>query len=162
MTSKAQASEQEWEWPTKGGFGNLWHTDLQGFMKRLFAVQGQSYWCMDGDVKYLNLRIDTRDLGWLLYADGRGHVSNAKNTFRIDPMQVIRAIDAWNAKYKPAPANDETDLVAAKDARIAELDMENAELRAALDAIETSISSAETWNPEISVIARAALSREGE
>ena len=66
-------------------------------MDRMFEAQGQRYWCEDWDVKYLNLRIDTRDLGFILTeADGRGHSSNMKNRFRICPSKVITAIDKWN------------------------------------------------------------------
>lgn len=88
-------------------FGNQWHTDLEQFMADLFDAKKnlhKGYWCMDGDVKYINLRIDTRDLGYLIHADGRGDASNMKNKFRIHPDAVRDAIKAWAEKF-PAPTS---------------------------------------------------------
>lgn len=95
------------------GHGNNWHTDLEQFMADLFDAKknlARGYWCMDGDVKYINLRIDTRDLGYLIHADGRGNSANMENKFRIHPDDVRNAIKAWDEKYnqspKPAPPTE--------------------------------------------------------
>jgi hypothetical protein len=79
-----------------------WHEDLEDFMAKLFWARknlAKGYWCCDFDVKYLTLRIDTRDLGYLVFADGRGDLSNASNKFRISPDAVRAAINKWQDDY---------------------------------------------------------------
>lgn len=92
------------EWPhdkpALGGVG--WNTDLRGFMEILLGAEGLRYWIEDWDVKYLNLRIDTRDLGFILSADGRGPAENMKNSFRICPTKVVAAIEKHRERYGDA------------------------------------------------------------
>ena len=95
------------------GEGTGWHTNLEEFMQYIFAAKDNAYWCCDWDVKYLNIRIDTRDNAYLLTSDGRGDASNAKNRFHIAPRKVLDAMDAWFAKYtdrKPQPRVELADL----------------------------------------------------
>lgn len=79
-----------------------WHNDFEEFVGDLIKADRElvsGYWCMDTDVKYINIRVDTRDLSYILTADGRGPSSNMKNKFRIVPQTVRNAINAWREKY---------------------------------------------------------------
>lgn len=76
---------------------NTWNTGLEEFMYVLFNACEQPWWCVDGDLKYLNLRIDTRDNAFILSVNGRGE--NAPQV-RIDPQRVIEAIAKWNTDFE--------------------------------------------------------------
>lgn len=54
------------EWPTRGPDFNAWHTNLTDFVKMIEASDG--LWLVDSDLKYLNLRIDTRTGDFLVFA----------------------------------------------------------------------------------------------
>ncbi len=84
-------------------FGNKWHTDLEQFMADLFDAKknlAKGYWCMDADVKYINIRIDTRDLGYIIHADGRGDSSNMKNKFFYLGMVLVLLL-IGGSRYNP-------------------------------------------------------------
>ena len=90
---------KEMKWPhCKGSVvpENAWHTGLDLWMGALFEASREAWWCCDTDLKYLNLRIDTRDNAFILSVDGRE--DNAPK-IRIDPQRVVDAIAEWNSKY---------------------------------------------------------------
>lgn len=77
-----------------------WNNKLPEFIKLLDEARGEGFWIEDFDLKYLNIRIDTRDNGWLLYKDGPG---NAR--VQIEPQRVVDAIqrhrDRFPGRHKP-------------------------------------------------------------
>ncbi len=77
-------------WPTKGPAFNPWNVDLDRFMKVLDENRDIPFWCCDSELKYLNLRIDTRDNAFVL-ADRDGN--------RISPDRVLRAIELFRERY---------------------------------------------------------------
>lgn len=74
---------------------NVWNKELHRFMVALDEVRNEPWWICDTDLKYLNIRIDTRDNGFWLTIDGKGN----NNKIRIDPQRVIRAIEEYKTKY---------------------------------------------------------------
>ena len=75
---------------------NVWHTGLDEFMAKLKLASGQSWWICDPYLKYLNIRIDTRDNAFILTIDGK---NGSNKPERIDPQRVVNAIDDFKAKY---------------------------------------------------------------
>ena len=75
---------------------NTWHTGLDEFTAKLNSASGQSWWICDPYLKYLNIRIDTRDNAFILTIDGKNGSGKAE---RIDPQRVVNAIDDFKAKY---------------------------------------------------------------
>lgn len=71
-----------------------WHGDLPALIAALDAARGQGFWVSDWDLKYLTIRIDTRDNGFLLYCDGKDD-----KKIRIDPERVLAVIAAHTAKW---------------------------------------------------------------
>ena len=116
-----------------------WHTNLEEFMQYIFAAKGNAYWCCDWDVKYLNIRIDTRDNAYLLKADGRGDSSNMKNTFHIAPRKVLDAMDEWFDKYTTIEPR-----IDPRDKYIAELEEEVASIGEVLREVAGDIDLPET------------------
>ena len=45
-------------WPTKGPNLNEWHENAAAFVK--LVQDNPGFWCADPELKYLNVRIDTR------------------------------------------------------------------------------------------------------
>lgn len=80
-------------WPKHGPDFNNWEENLIGFMQALDAARGQYWWCEDMPLKYLEIRIDTRDNGFIL-RDRDGN--------RVDPNRVLDAIDSWTKKFPNA------------------------------------------------------------
>jgi hypothetical protein len=92
---------------------NTWNTGLKEFIDALFDAGDDRFWCSDTDLKYLNLRIDTRDNAFILSIDGRG--DNAPKV-RIDPQRVPDAIQQYRdfvagirSGDKPTHNNSERD-----------------------------------------------------
>ena len=75
------------QWPNNGSDFNVWNRDLPAFISLLEDAKAEGFWCSDFDLKYLTIRIDTRDNGWLLLIDGKGGEKE-----RIDPQRVVDAI----------------------------------------------------------------------
>jgi hypothetical protein len=83
-----------------------WEVDFEDFANALIDAKNnlsKGFWCVDHDVKYLTVRIDTRDMGYMVFADGRGPIENASNKFRISPDAVRAAINTWRDKYHDKP-----------------------------------------------------------
>lgn len=66
-----------------------WDTGLDEFMVKLIGSSDKPWWTCDPYLKYLNIRVDTRDNAFILTIDGKGG-SDKKE--RIDPQRVIDAI----------------------------------------------------------------------
>ena len=80
---------------------NTWNTGLDKFIEVLNGGAGEAWWCCDTDLKYLNLRVDTRDNAFLLTVDG---CKDGDPKRRIDPQRVVDAIAKWRNEYGPRPS----------------------------------------------------------
>jgi len=97
MTKQMLAKDMKWPHCKESVVPeNTWNTGLTEFMAVLSEAKDETWWCCDTELKYLTLRIDTRDNAFILYADGKG--DNAKKV-RVDPQRVVDAIDKWNMMY---------------------------------------------------------------
>lgn len=67
-----------------------WHHGLDRFIARLNDARGSGFWTTDFELKYLTLRINTRDNGFLLYGDKQ---DGTDDKIPIHPKRVIAAID---------------------------------------------------------------------
>lgn len=88
FSDAATPDAPEKRWPKYGPGFNEWNGDLAGFMAILDSARFEGFWTKDFDLKYLTIRIDTRDNGWLLFVDGKDGQKTA-----IDPMRVVEAIE---------------------------------------------------------------------
>ena len=90
-------------WKQHGPEFNAWNDDLDQFMALLQSVKDEPWWIVDTDLKYLDVRIDTRDNGWLL------RIETSKE--RISPDRVVAAIEKYLDRFKsrrpPPPAERE-------------------------------------------------------
>lgn len=88
---------KDMQWPhCKGSLveSNVWNTGLSKLMGAMERAKDDRWWICDTDLKYLNLRIDTRDNAfWLTITKTDGE------TERVDPQRVIDAIDTFNKRY---------------------------------------------------------------
>jgi hypothetical protein len=66
-------------------------------MAALNEAAEDAWWICDTDLKYLNIRIDTRDNAFILRLEG--HKGDGSSE-RIDPQRVVDAIERYKAKYK--------------------------------------------------------------
>jgi hypothetical protein len=82
------------KWPSKGPDFNEWYRDLPAFIALLEDAKAEGFWTADFDLKYLNVRIDTRDNAWLLLVDGPDGQKE-----RIEPQRVIDAIEKHRARF---------------------------------------------------------------
>lgn len=80
----------EEKWPHHGPDFNSWNGDLRAFMTLLTDAADESWWCMDTPLKYLEIRVDTRDCGFILLDRDRN---------RISPDRVVAAIASWREKF---------------------------------------------------------------
>lgn len=80
-------------WPTGGPEFNAWNNNLTRFVDKLDCYVGHTWWNVDPPLKYLNIRIDTRNNRFLLYIAGEEIIS---------PNRVLDAIDKWMEKYGDA------------------------------------------------------------
>jgi|GEM_PF-2975348 len=71
-------------WPTNNFPDNEWNLNAADFVAHVAKYPG--FWCCDHDLKYLNLRIDTRVDRFLL-------LDRDKN--RLSPDRVLEAINKW-------------------------------------------------------------------
>lgn len=80
-----------------------WETNLSEFMVKFNQVKDIAWWCCDTDLKYLEIRIDTRDNGFLLYAaSGNGERE------LVSQKRVYKAIESYldrfpHLKHKKGP-----------------------------------------------------------
>ncbi|MEM6499298.1 MAG: hypothetical protein AAF709_21555 [Pseudomonadota bacterium] len=101
---------KDMKWPyCKGSLvpTNTWNTHLEDLMEALFNAEGQPWWCCDTDLKYINLRIDTRDNAFILSVKGRGE--DAQDV-RIDPQRVVDAIAKWNTNFEDGTGERQKDV----------------------------------------------------
>lgn len=85
-----------YRWPTEGPGFNPWHTDLARFMQIMEDAKDLSFWCVDMELKYLNVRIDTRNNRWILTSDNK----NADGSrVRVDPQRVVDAIEKYRGRF---------------------------------------------------------------
>lgn len=76
---------------------NTWNTGLVELMAAILSSPAdEAWWCEDFDLKYLTLRIDTRDNAFILYVDSR---DPNQSKVRIDPQRVVDAIEKWRSRY---------------------------------------------------------------
>lgn len=92
-------------WKTHGPDFNAWNSDLDRFVGLLHSVKDEPWWIVDTALKYLDIRIDTRDNGWLL------RIEDTKE--RVSPDRVVAAIekylDRFPSRRPPAPVSKEGD-----------------------------------------------------
>lgn len=91
---------KDMKWPhCKGSIvpENTWNTELGKLMGAIESAKDDPWWICDTDLKYLNLRIDTRDNGFILTLEGH---RGANSRERIDPQRVVDAIEAFRNRYK--------------------------------------------------------------
>jgi hypothetical protein len=78
---------EEKPWPKHGNKVNEWYSDIQRFIRYLCLFDKEPWWSMDSELKYLDIRIDTRDNGFLLFDRDRN---------KVEPERVIKALNKWN------------------------------------------------------------------
>lgn len=83
-------------WPTDGPEFNAWNINLFLFISILEEAKGSGFWTQDFDLKYLTIRVDTRDNGFLLYVD---NLDDEKQPIKISPDRVLAAIDKHYTKW---------------------------------------------------------------
>lgn len=77
-------------WPKHGPEFNRWNGSILRLAELLDNPGKEAWWCCDPQLKYLNIRIDTRDGGFVLYdRDGA----------KIDPERVEKAINTWRNEF---------------------------------------------------------------
>ncbi len=83
-------------WPTSKDTGDTWNINFGRFCGILNSVQDVRWWIVDFDLKYLEIRLDTRDNGFLLFIDKE---YGKKERERVDPQRVVDAIQRFKEKY---------------------------------------------------------------
>lgn len=73
-------------WPHSGPDFNSWEDDVFSLVAEMAKLKDEPWWCQDVPLKYLSIRIDTRDGGFIL-KDRDGN--------RISPDRVVKAMNAW-------------------------------------------------------------------
>lgn len=89
-------------WKQHGPDFNAWNDDLDKFAALLHSVKDERWWIKDFDLKYLTVRIDTRNNGFVLFCDGRDGTKE-----RISPDRVVAAIERYLADFpsrRPPPS----------------------------------------------------------
>jgi hypothetical protein len=79
-------------WKMHGPDFNAWCDDFDKFAALLDSVKDKPWWISDFGLKYLNIRLDTRDNGFLLLSD-----NDPKE--RISPDRVVAAIAKFQERY---------------------------------------------------------------
>lgn len=80
----------EQAWPAHGPSFNRWNGDLKAFVELIADAAEENWWCQDTPLKYLEIRVDTRDGGFVLFDRDRNVIS---------PDRVVEAIAKWRGKY---------------------------------------------------------------
>jgi hypothetical protein len=78
-----------------------WNIDLMPMMAALASVEKERWWIADPALKYLTIRLDTRDNAFLVFIDGE---KDGADKERIDPQRVIDAIEKYKATWMPRKA----------------------------------------------------------
>lgn len=90
-------------WKESGPAFNKWYDDAAGFLALIQRHDG--FWCTDHTVKYLNIRVDTRDGGFVFLPDRHGIEMTAE--------RVLKAIKEWNSPLwrgeSPPPQGERPD-----------------------------------------------------
>lgn len=90
-------------WKTRGPDFNAWNEDFDRFSALLLSAADEPWWIVDFDLKYLNIRLDTRDNGFLLLSDEK----DGKRE-RISPDRIVAAIEKYRDRFKsrrsPSPS----------------------------------------------------------
>ena len=73
---------------------SIWHTDFDAFSAKLNGVKGHKWWCQDMALKYLDIRIDTRDNGYILSIKDYDETKHF-----VHPNRVYRAIDEYCKRF---------------------------------------------------------------
>lgn len=79
-------------WKVHGPDFNAWNDDLMKFIEILDSVKDDPWWICDMPLKYLDIRIDTRDNGWLL------RIEDSKE--RVSPDRVVAAIEKFKDRFR--------------------------------------------------------------
>lgn len=74
-----------------------WNNNFSGFAAVLASVQDEPWWIADPDLKYLNIRLDTRDNAFLLFPDTH---RPEKMEEQIEPERVLAAIQRYKELHK--------------------------------------------------------------
>ena len=90
INAKGLTDRPKMEWKSRGPTFNSWWMNYRVLTDALLSVEGEPWWVSDMALKYLNLRIDTRDLGFIL---------TDRDGTQIDPQRVLDAIDAYKASF---------------------------------------------------------------
>lgn len=72
------------EWPSNGIEFNRWYSELTRFIVMLQFF----HWPENAEFKYVNLRIDTRNGGFLVLGDEKDGERR-----RVDPMEIAKHVD---------------------------------------------------------------------
>ena len=92
-----KGGDMEWPHHRQGIISsNIWNTEMGILMAEIESVKDERWWICDTDLKYLSLRIDTRDNSFILSIDGYG---DGPAKIRIDPQRVMKAISEYRSKY---------------------------------------------------------------
>jgi hypothetical protein len=75
---------------------NVWNTEIGALVAEMDAMKSEAWWIVDTDLKYLTLRIDTRDNAFILTMDGRG---SGADKIRIDPQRVMDAMAKYRKRF---------------------------------------------------------------
>lgn len=88
-------------WPKSGPDFNEWNQDVGTFGALLQAAKRQHWWCSDSQLKYLEIRVDTRS-GHFVLKDRDGN--------NIDPGRVVAAIERHRDRFgnSARPASTQT------------------------------------------------------
>lgn len=93
MTDLMGGTPEPQDWPASGPAFNRWNDDVAAFVK--LVQDNPGFWLSDFQLKYLDIRIDTRDGGFVL-KDRDGE--------KISPDRVVSAIKQHQARFGSSQA----------------------------------------------------------
>lgn len=96
MKKPKKMKNQKWPKDKYGHGTNEWEHDIGAF-GTLLQANTDGWWCFDTKLKYLDIRVDTRDGGFIVSAEGQ----------RISPDRVVDAIQKWRQEFGPVISVDE-------------------------------------------------------
>ncbi len=85
------ADRPKMAWKSRGPAFNSWWLNYRQLTEALLSVEGQPWWISDTELKYLNIRLDTRDLGFII---------TDRDGVQIDPQRVLDAIASFNKSFR--------------------------------------------------------------
>lgn len=77
-------------WPQHGPDFNAWNGNFKEFTELLSSAAEEGWWVRDTQLKYLVIRVDTRDNGFLLFDRDKNQIS---------PNRVVEAIEQQRKEY---------------------------------------------------------------